>query len=170
MTDYRHLIRDVPDWPEPGIVFKDITPLLAEPEGMAWAVDRLYEPFAGKGIDLVAGIESRGFIFAVGVARALGAGFVPVRKPGKLPRETIRRDYQLEYGSDAVEIHADAVRTDHRVLVVDDVLATGGTMGATCDLFDEAGSEVVGCAVLIELGFLEGAEKVPHAVHAVLRY
>jgi adenine phosphoribosyltransferase len=170
MTDYRHLIRDVPDWPEPGIVFKDITPLLAEPEGMAWAVDRLYEPFVGKGIDLVAGIESRGFIFAVGVARALGAGFVPVRKPGKLPRETIRREYALEYGADAVEIHADAVRTDHRVLVVDDVLATGGTMGATCDLFAEAGSEIVGCAVLLELGFLEGAERVPHAVHAVIRY
>ena len=170
MIDYRHLIRDVADWPDPGIVFKDITPLLAEPEGMAWAVDRLYEPFVGKGIDLVAGIESRGFIFAVGVARALGAGFVPVRKPGKLPRETIRRDYSLEYGTDAVEIHADAVRTDHRVLVVDDVLATGGTMGATCDLFSVAGSEVVGCAVLIELGFLEGAERVPHAVHSVLRY
>jgi adenine phosphoribosyltransferase len=95
---------------------------------------------------------------------------VPVRKPGKLPRETIRREYSLEYGTDAVEIHADAVRTDHRVLVVDDVLATGGTMGATCDLFAEAGSEIVGCAVLLELGFLEGAERVPHAVHAVIRY
>jgi len=169
-TDYRHLIRDVPDWPEPGIVFKDITPLLASPEGMAWAVDRLYEPFVGKGIDLVAGIESRGFIFAVGVARALGAGFVPVRKPGKLPRETIRREYQLEYGTDAVEIHADAVRTDHRVLVVDDVLATGGTMGAACALFSDAGSDVVGAAVLIELEALAGAENVPLPVHSVIRY
>jgi len=168
--DYRRLIRDVPDWPEPGIVFKDITPLLADPGGMAWAVDRLFEPFAGKGIDLVAGIESRGFIFAVGVARALGAGFVPVRKPGKLPRETIRREYRLEYGSDAVEIHADAVRGEHRVLIVDDVLATGGTMAATCELFDQAGSEVIGCSVLIELEFLGGAEKLPHAVHSVLRY
>jgi len=170
MTDYTRLIRDVPDWPEPGIVFKDITPLLADPEGMAWAVDRLYEPFVGKGIDLVAGIESRGFIFAVGVARALGAGFVPVRKPGKLPRETIRREYQLEYGSDAVEIHADAVRSDQRVLIVDDVLATGGTMAATCELFSQAGSNVAGCAVLIELQFLGGAERIAHAVHAVLRY
>lgn len=169
-SDYRHLVRDVPDWPEPGVMFKDITPLLASPEGMAWAVDRLYEPFAGRGIDLVAGIESRGFIFAVGVARALGAGFVPVRKPGKLPRETIRREYALEYGKDAVEIHADAVREDHRVLVVDDVLATGGTMAATCDLFAEAGSEVIGAAVLIELEFLGGAERVPLAVHSVIRY
>jgi len=169
-TDYRHLIRDVPDWPEKGVVFKDITPLLASPEGMAWAVDRLYEPFVGHGIDLVAGIESRGFIFAVGVARALGAGFVPVRKPGKLPRQTIRREYQLEYGSDAVEIHADAVDTHHRVLIVDDVLATGGTMAATCELFAEVGSEVVGATVLIELEFLAGAERVPLPVHSVIRY
>jgi len=169
-TGYGHLIRDVPDWPEPGVVFKDITPLLAEPEGLAWAVDRLYEPFVGKGIDLVAGIESRGFIFGVGVARALGAGFVPVRKPGKLPRATIRREYQLEYGVDAVEMHFDAVREGQRVLIIDDVLATGGTMGATCELFAEAGVEVVGAAVLIELEFLAGVEKVPIAVHAVLRY
>ena len=167
---YSHLIRDVPDWPEPGIVFKDITPLLADPGGMAWAVDRLYEPFAGKGIDRVAGIESRGFIFAVGVARALGAGFVPVRKPGKLPRETIRREYQLEYGNDAVEMHADAVTEGQRVLVVDDVLATGGTMAATCELFAEAGAEVAGAAVLIELEFLSGSERVPYAIHSVLRY
>ena len=170
MTDFRHLIRDVPDWPESGIVFKDITPLLASPEGMAWAVDRLYEPFAGKHVDLVAGIESRGFLFGVGVARALGAGFVPVRKPGKLPRETIKREYKLEYGTDAVEMHADAVKEGQRVLVVDDVLATGGTMGATAELFAEAGAEVVGAAVLIELEFLSGAERVPCAVHSVLRY
>ena len=170
MTDFRYLIRDVPDWPEPGIVFKDITPLLASPEGMAWAVDRLYEPFAGKHIDLVAGIESRGFLFGVGVARALGAGFIPVRKPGKLPRETIKREYKLEYGTDAVEMHADAVSEGQRVLVVDDVLATGGTMAATCELFAEAGAEVLGAAVLIELEFLSGAERVPYAVHSVLSY
>ncbi|MDT8410546.1 MAG: adenine phosphoribosyltransferase [Wenzhouxiangellaceae bacterium] len=168
--DYRHLIRDVPDWPEPGVLFKDITPLLASPEGMAWAVDRLFEPFAGKGVDLVAGIESRGFLFGVGVARSLGAGFVPVRKPGKLPRATIRREYQLEYGSDAVEVHADAVREGQRILIVDDVLATGGTMAATCELFAGAGVEVLGAAVLIELEFLGGAEKVPIAVHSVLQY
>ena len=169
-SDFERLIRDVPDWPEPGVVFKDITPLLADPQGMAWAVDRLYEPFVGLGIDLVAGIESRGFIFAVGVARALGAGFVPVRKPGKLPRQTIRRNYALEYGHDAVEIHADAVHEGQRVLVVDDVLATGGTMAAACELFAEAGAEIRGAAVLIELEFLGGSERVPVPVHSVIRY
>ncbi len=170
MIDYRQLIRDVPDWPEPGVTFKDITPLLASPQGLAWAVDQLYEPFVGKGIDQVVGIESRGFIFAVGVARALGAGFVPVRKPGKLPRTTIRREYQLEYGTDAVEMHADAVTEGHRVLVIDDVLATGGTMAATCDLLTETGAEVICAAVLIELGFLEGATRVDVPLHSVLVY
>ncbi len=170
MMDYRQLIRDVPDWPEPGVTFKDITPLLASPQGLAWAVDQLYEPFVGKGIDQVIGIESRGFIFAVGVARALGAGFVPVRKPGKLPRMTIRREYQLEYGTDAVEMHADAVTEGHRVLVIDDVLATGGTMAATCELLAETGAEVIGAAVLIELGFLEGATRVEVPLHSVLVY
>jgi len=169
-VDYRDLIRDVPDWPEPGVVFKDITPLLADAGGLAWAVDRLYEPFVGKGIDLVAGIESRGFIFALGVARALGAGFIPVRKPGKLPRAAIRREYDLEYGSDAVEMHADAAGEGQRVVVVDDVLATGGTMAATCGLFSETGAEVVGAAVLIELGFLEGAARVAAPLHSVLLY
>jgi adenine phosphoribosyltransferase len=168
--DFRHLIRDVADWPEPGIVFKDITPLLAHPEGLAWAVDRLYEPFVGKGIDLVAGIESRGFIFAVGVARALGAGFIPVRKPGKLPRATVRREYELEYGSDAVEMHADAAGEGQRVLVVDDVLATGGTMAATCELVAETGADVAGAAVLVELGFLDGAGRVNVPLHSVLIY
>lgn len=168
--DYRDLIRDVPDWPRPGVVFKDITPLLADAKGLAWAVDRLYEPHVGKGIDLVAGIESRGFIFALGVARALGAGFIPVRKPGKLPRATVRRDYDLEYGSDAVEMHADAAGEGQRVLVVDDVLATGGTLAATCELFRETGAEVVGAAVLIELGFLEGAQRVAVPLHSVLQY
>jgi len=169
-VDFRSLIRDVADWPEPGVVFKDITPLLADPKGLAWAVDRIYEPFVGKGVDLVAGIESRGFIFAVGVARALGAGFIPVRKPGKLPRSTLRRAYQLEYGSDAVEIHADAVAEGQRVLVVDDVLATGGTMAATCELLAETGADVVGAAVLIELGFLDGADRVTVPLHSVLTY
>ncbi len=170
MIDYRQLIRDVPDWPEPGVTFKDITPLLASPQGLAWAVDQLYEPFVGKGIDQVVGIESRGFIFAVGVARALGAGFVPVRKPGKLPRVTIRREYDLEYGTDAVEMHADAVGEGHRVLIIDDVLATGGTMAATCELLSETGAEVIGAAVLIELGFLEGATRVEVPLHSVLVY
>ncbi|NKI36237.1 adenine phosphoribosyltransferase [Wenzhouxiangella sp. XN79A] len=168
MTDFISLIRDVPDWPEPGIVFKDITPLLAHPEGLAWAVDRLYEPFVGHHIDQVVGIESRGFIFGTAVARALGAGFIPVRKPGKLPRATLRRDYTLEYGSDAVEMHSDAVRPGDRVLLVDDVLATGGTMAASCELVNDAGGELIGCAVLIRLSALDGVERVPVAVHTVL--
>jgi len=168
--DYRNLIRDVPDWPEPGVVFKDITPLLAEPKALAWAVDRLYEPYVGRGINLVAGIESRGFIFALGVARALGAGFIPVRKPGKLPRATLRREYDLEYGSDAVEVHADAADEGQRVLVIDDVLATGGTMAATCELFEQTGADVIGAAVLIELGFLDGARRVSVPLHSVLLY
>ena len=168
MTDFTALIRDVPDWPEPGIVFKDITPLLAHPEGLAWSVDRLYEPFTGHHVDHVLGIESRGFIFGAAVARALGAGFVPVRKPGKLPRATVREDYRLEYGSDAVELHVDALGAGDRVLIVDDVLATGGTMAATCELVARTGAELVGCAVLIELTALEGAERVPVAVHSVV--
>lgn len=168
MTDYTTLIRDVPDWPEPGIVFKDITPLLADPEGLAWAVDRLYEPFVGRHIDQVVGIESRGFIFGAAVARALGAGFVPVRKPGKLPRATVRREYQLEYGFDAVEMHVDAVREGDRVLIVDDVIATGGTLAAACELVTDCGAELVGAAVLIQLTALGGAERVPVAIHAVL--
>jgi len=167
-NDFTALIRDVPDWPEPGILFKDITPLLAHPEGLAWAVDRLYEPFVGHHIDHVAGIESRGFIFGAAVARALGAGFIPVRKPGKLPRATLRQDYRLEYGSDAVEMHSDAVQPGDRVLIVDDVLATGGTMAAACELVVRAGGELAGCAVLIEIAKLDGAERVPVAIHAVL--
>jgi adenine phosphoribosyltransferase len=167
-NDFTALIRDVPDWPEPGILFKDITPLLAHPEGLAWAVDRLYEPFVGHHIDHVVGIESRGFIFGAAVARALGAGFIPVRKPGKLPRATLRQDYRLEYGTDAVEMHSDAIQPGDRVLIVDDVLATGGTMAAACELVAHAGGELVGCAVLIALSKLDGAERVPVAVHAVL--
>lgn len=168
MTDFRQLIREVPDWPEPGITFRDITPLLAEPGGLAWAVDRLYEPFVGIGIDRVIGIESRGFIFAVGVARALGAGFIPVRKPGKLPRETLRREYALEYGTDAVEMHADALVPGQRVLVVDDVLATGGTMAATCGLIGQSGAELAGAAVLIEISALGGARRIPIETHSVI--
>ncbi len=168
MTDFIRLIRDVPDWPTPGIVYKDITPLLASPEGLAWAVDRMYEPFVGQHIDHVVGIESRGFIFGSAIARALGAGFVPVRKPGKLPRATRRCDYQLEYGTDALEMHVDALVEGERVLVVDDVLATGGTMSAACRLVADLGAEAVGATVLIRLAALDGAERVPVAVHSVL--
>lgn len=168
MTDFIRLIRDVPDWPTPGIVYKDITPLLASPEGLAWAVDRMYEPFVGQHVDHVVGIESRGFIFGSAIARALGAGFVPVRKPGKLPRATRRCDYQLEYGTDALEMHVDALVEGERVLVVDDVLATGGTMAAACRLVADLGAEAIGATVLIRLAALDGAERVPVAVRSVL--
>lgn len=168
--NFERLIHDVPDWPEPGVTFKDIAPLLADAAGLAWAIDRLYEPFVGHGIERVIGIESRGFIFGVGVARALSAGFVPVRKPGKLPGATIRQDYALEYGQDAVEMQVDAVQAGQRVLVVDDVLATGGTMAATCELLARVGAEVIGTAVLIELAFLNGCEKLEQPLHSVWRY
>ena len=168
--DLKQHIRQVPDFPKPGILFYYISTLLAHPDAWQETVRQLEAAVRPEKPDILAGIESRGFIFGVGVARALGAGFVPVRKPGKLPRATIRREYQLEYGVDAVEMHFDAVREGQRVLIIDDVLATGGTMGATCELFAEAGVEVVGAAVLIELEFLAGVEKVPIAVHAVLRY
>jgi adenine phosphoribosyltransferase len=170
VPDFRSLVRDVPDWPKPGVTFKDITPLLADPDGLAWALEAIKAPFGDAGIDLVAGIESRGFIFGLGVARALGAGFVPVRKPGKLPGRTLREDYALEYGTDAVEIHADAVAQGQRVLLVDDVLATGGTLAASCDLFSRAGIDVVGAAVLIELSFLEGAARIGPPLHSVWTY
>lgn len=169
-SNFRQLIRTVPDWPEPGVMFRDITPLLAHPEGLAWAVDRLSEPFAGQKIDLVAGIESRGFIFAAGVAQALGAGFVPVRKPGKLPCSTIRQDYSLEYGQDAVEMHADACSAGQRVLVVDDVLATGGTLEASCQLFGRCQAELVGAAVLIDIGLPDRSTALPAVLHSVIVY
>lgn len=167
---YENLVRDVPDWPKPGVTFKDITPLLSDPKALAWAIESLQGPFSGSRIDLVAGIESRGFIFGVGVARALGAGFIPVRKPGKLPRQTVRETYALEYGTDTVEVHADAAAQGQRILLVDDVLATGGTMAASCELFSRLGAEVVGAAVLIELSFLDGAKRIACPLHSSLVY
>ena len=152
-------LRDVPDFPKKGILFKDITPLLAEPKAMAAAIDRMANLGWGA-IDKVAAIESRGFLFGVPLAMRLGCGFVPIRKPGKLPWKTNRVEYVLEYGSDAVEIHQDAVRPGERVLVVDDVLATGGTMGASCKLVESCGATVVGCCFLVELGFLDGRKKL----------
>lgn len=165
------LIRDIPDYPKPGIVFKDITPLLAEPAAFARVTEAMADPFADSGVTHVVAIESRGFILGGPVAQHLGAGFVPVRKPGKLPYRTLRREYELEYGTDALEIHADACVPPARVLIVDDVLATGGTAAATVNLVESLGVSVVGCSFLIGLSFLPGAERLgrtPH--HAVVVY
>jgi adenine phosphoribosyltransferase len=158
--DLENYIRDVPDFPKKGIVFKDITPLLADAEAMREACDRLAEPFADSGVAKVVGIESRGFIFAAPVAERLGAGLVPVRKPGKLPAETVSQSYQLEYGTDQIEVHADAIAPGEKVLMLDDLLATGGTMAAACDLVRKLGGEIVGIAFVIELCFLNGRDKL----------
>ena len=167
------LITDVPDWPKPGIVFKDITPLLADPGGLALAVEQMVNPFRGTGVELVCGAELRGFIFGTALAQALSCGFLPIRKPGKLPRASHSITYDLEYGQDSLELHADALDTGKRVLMVDDLLATGGTMKACCDLIEQLGGEVVGVTVLIELTFLEGRSQLGRHgedVHAVLQY
>ena len=156
MPDWQTLIRDIPDFPKPGVVFKDITPLLADADGYAAAVDALAAPWRGVALDAVLGIESRGFILGAALARALGTGFVPVRKPGKLPAPTIAQEYELEYGSDRLEIHADAVAPGARVLLVDDVLATGGTLGAALALAQRQGATVVGASVLLEIAALDG--------------
>ena len=171
MDHLKSKIRHVPDFPKPGILFYDITTLLQDPVGFRDAIDSLSQPFAGKGIDIVVGIESRGFIFGSAVADRLGAGFAPVRKPGKLPSTTVRASYDLEYGSDALEIHDDAVKPGQRVLIVDDLLATGGTAKATSDLVTRLGGQVHALAFLIELGFLNGRDRLAgHTLHTVLTY
>nr|WP_240598973.1 adenine phosphoribosyltransferase [Euzebya tangerina] len=158
--DLTTYIRDVPDFPEPGIVFKDITPLLGDPAALEAAVMALCSPYREARLDLVAGIESRGFIFGTAVARELGVGFTPVRKAGKLPRDTHEVSYDLEYGSATLEVHTDAITPGARVLVVDDVLATGGTAAATCELVKRSGGVLSGVAVLIELVFLGGRQRL----------
>lgn len=155
-VDLESYIRDIPDFPKPGVVFKDITPLLADPTALAGLVHQLTEPFADLGITKVVGIEARGFILATPVALALGAGFIPVRKAGKLPWQINRQEYALEYGTDLIEIHTDAVGPHDRVLVLDDVLATGGTAAATVALLAQSGATVAAMGFLIELGFLGG--------------
>lgn len=168
--DLARLVRNVPDFPKPGIQFKDITPLLADPEGLRAAVDGLAAPYRGR-VDVVLGIESRGFILGSAVAYALGVGLAIVRKPGKLPWSTIAESYSLEYGTDALEIHEDAILRNHRVLLVDDLLATGGTAGAAVQLVRRLHGEMAGCAFLIELGFLSGRDTLtPVEVHSLLRY
>ena len=158
--NFKHFIREVPDFPEKGVVFKDITPLLEDPKAFQAAADALTGFTEGLHIDKVVGIESRGFFFAPLLASKLGAGFIPARKPGKLPREIRRQSYDLEYGTDALELHAESIEEGDRVLVHDDVLATGGTARAICDLIEQLGGEVVQCNFLIELGFLQGRRKV----------
>lgn len=162
-------LRDVPDFPAPGITFKDITPLLGDAGAFRRAVDELTEPFAADRITHVVGVEARGFLFAAPVAYRLGAGCVPLRKPGKLPYQTVEHTYDLEYGTDTLAAHVDAVPRGARVLVVDDVLATGGTARAACQLVRGLGGEVVGCAFLLELGFLSGRERLlDERVHALV--
>ena len=171
MDHLKSRIRHVPDFPKPGILFYDITTLLADPAGFRETIDALTTPFLGQGIDRVVGIESRGFILAAAVADRLGAGFVPIRKPGKLPSTTIGESYALEYGTDAVEIHDDALGPGHRVLLLDDVLATGGTARAAVNLVQRLGSTLHAAAFLIELDFLKGRDKLTGTtVSSVLHY
>ncbi len=171
MPDLRRLIRDVPDFPKPGIVFKDITPLLRDPKGLSAAVEGLGEPVKGRKVDAIVAVESRGFIFGAALAARLGVGFVPVRKPRKLPWKTRSASYELEYGSDAIEIHEDALRSGESVLLVDDLLATGGTMEACVRLVRSLGAKVEACSFVVELGFLQGRERLKGTpVHSLIRY
>ncbi|HEY6507343.1 MAG TPA: adenine phosphoribosyltransferase [Vicinamibacterales bacterium] len=169
--DLKALIRHVPDYPKPGILFYDITTLLRDPKGYRAVVDELSRPYLGAGVEAVVGVESRGFILGAAVAERLGAGFVPIRKPGKLPARTLRESYALEYGTDALEIHADALTPGCRTLLVDDVLATGGTAEAAVKLVKSLGATLHGLAFLVELGFLNGKAKLgSERVHSVLQY
>jgi adenine phosphoribosyltransferase len=161
MDELKKLIREVPDYPKPGILFYDLTTVLKDKRGFHMLVDRLCEHYNGHTIDLVAGIEARGFIFAPALAYRMGAGFVPVRKPKKLPAKTISVSYALEYGSDALEVHADAVKPGDRVIICDDLLATGGTAAATVKLIEQLGGKVGGLAFAVELRFLKGRAKLP---------
>lgn len=172
MTQLQSYIKDIPDFPKPGIVFKDFTPLLANPRSLSLAVELMANPFRGQGVDIVVGAESRGFIFGTAIAQALSAGFVPVRKPGKLPRAVDRVSYALEYGSDTLEMHTDAIEAGQRVLLVDDLLATGGTLSACAQLVGRRHATIVGLTVLIEIEALGGRTRVKsHGdVHSVIRY
>jgi adenine phosphoribosyltransferase len=160
-VDFDSYIRNIPDWPKEGVVFKDITPLLASPEAFKATIDTLAEAYADAGVTKVMGAEARGFIFGGALAYRLGAGFVPARKPGKLPWTTTAVSYELEYGTDSLEVHADALSEDDVVLIVDDVLATGGTAGAKAELVNATGASVAGFAFLIELDFFNGRDKLP---------
>jgi len=164
-------VRGIRDFPKEGIVFRDITPVLADPALLSQVVARIAEPYTDQGIQLVAGTEARGFIFAPAVALQLGAGFVPIRKAGKLPAATYQATYDLEYGTDTLEMHRDAFTPGTRVLMVDDLLATGGTMKACCDMVEEAGGQIAACAFLVELSFLGGRDRLaPHNVLSLVTY
>lgn len=167
----KSLIRDVPDFPEPGVVFKDITPLLADIDALRYCIDALVDHFAGEDVDWIVGMEARGFLFGAPFAYRFGAGFVPMRKPGKLPHETVGHEYELEYGTNRLEVHCDVIGPGHRVLIIDDVLATGGTARATTTLVESLGAEVAGLGFVMELASLGGAEQLsPHPYTALLRY
>jgi adenine phosphoribosyltransferase len=169
--DLEEHIRSIPDWPKKGILFRDITPLLANPEAFSTTVDALCAGFDNAGVDYVAAVEARGFIFGAAVAQHLGVGFVPIRKKGKLPFKTESVTYELEYGTDTLEVHSDAVSKGAKVLMVDDLLATGGTMAAACKLIEKIGGKVLGIAFLIELSELAGREKLPgYKVNTVISY
>ena len=171
MDDLKKLIRDVPDFPKKGIVFKDITPLLQDQKGLRKAVESISDHYKNKKVDVVVGAEARGFILAPVVAFNLGAGFVPVRKPGKLPYKKMTMSYALEYGTDTLEIHNDAIKKGQNVLMVDDLLATGGTMGACCKMVESLGGNIVGCAFLIELAFLNGSKALSkYDIFSVIKY
>jgi adenine phosphoribosyltransferase len=172
-TDLKRLIRTIPDYPRPGVMFRDITTLLLDPKGLRAAVDELMLPFLNMPIDLVAGIEARGFILGGAVAHELGKGFVPVRKKGKLPHKTIGQEYQLEYGIDAVEIHADAIAAGQKVLLIDDLIATGGTAEAAIELVRRSGGELVAAAVIVDLSELGGSAKLKQrgvGVHTLVSF
>lgn len=167
LADY---LRDITDFPKPGILFKDITPLLKSPAAMQQVIDELAQPWLDRSIDVVAAVEARGFLFAVPLALKLGAAFVPIRKPGKLPYHTLRVEYDLEYGNDAIEIHSDAISPGMRVLLLDDLLATGGTVQAACRLIEQCGGQVAGCSFVIELSDLGGKQRLcPFEVHSLIQ-
>lgn len=169
--ELKSFVRDIPDFPKKGVSYKDITPLLLDPDAMHHAVNLFVENLPHKNIDKVVGIESRGFFFATLLAERLNAGFIPVRKPGKLPHRTHTENYDLEYGSDTLEIHEDAIKPGEKVLLHDDVLATGGTAAATCKLIEKCGGEIVQCNFLVELEFLKGAEKIKnYEVASLIKY
>lgn len=171
MSSLSETIRTVPDFPKPGIMFRDITTLLKDPDALRRTADALAEHFRNARIQKVAGIESRGFIFGATLAVQLGAGFVPLRKKGKLPAKTLKQEYALEYGTDSIEMHEDAIEPGERVLLHDDLLATGGTMGAACRLIESVKGEIVGLSFLIELSFLHGREQLrPYEVHSLIQY